>query len=171
MVRPREIVNVIVEDILRPNINDPKKSRNSDDTEFIYSDSVSLDDDSLKIGVSVNNETGTEMKRLGSLEKYSQTRVQVDVNHPSGNMSMAALDSNFSYPDDVKKPEDAVDYLAERVKDEIVADADTDDKSNSKIRSIGGNDEDVVLEFDQKTPVPLRNDVERHRVFFLVAHE
>lgn len=166
MVESRQIVNTIVEGILRPNIDDPKTRERGN---FIYSDSISFDDDSLKIGVSKNNKTGLEMKRLGSLEKYEQTRIQVDVQVPTGG-SAEAFRQNHNFPDWVKKPEDAVDYLSGQVEDLVVEEADKD-KEDSKIRDIGGSDEDVVLEYDQTTRVPLTNATLRDRVFFLAAHE
>lgn len=167
MVYTRQIINVIVEDILRPNLDNP---RNGEDGNFIYSDSIDSGDTALKIGVHENNVTGTEMKRLGSVEKYDQSRIQADVQIPTGHTS-EAFEENFSFPGWVNKPEDAVDYLSKQVKDLVVQDADKEPKSNSKIRSIGGNDEDVALEFDQITPVPTKNDILRLRVFFLAAHE
>jgi len=166
MVESRQIVNVLVEDVLRPNVEDPKTR---DRSNFIYSDSISFDDDALKIGVTKNNKTPGEMKRLGSLEKYEITRIQVDVQVPTGG-SAKAFRQNHEFPDWVDKPEDAVDYLTGRVKDLAVEEADKD-KENSKIRSIGGDDEDVVLEYDQTVKVPIGNATLRERVFFLVAHE
>jgi len=166
MVESRQIVNAIVEDILRPNLDDPKtRDRNN----FIYSDSIDFDDDALKVGVSKNNKTGGEMKRLGSIEKYEITRIQVDVQVPTGG-SADAFRQNHEFPDWVNKPEDAVDYLSGQVEDLVVEEADKD-KGNSKIRDIGGSDEDVVLEYDQTTRVPIRKALVRDRVFFLVAHE
>lgn len=169
MVDTRQIINVIVEDILRPELDNPKKRSSG---HFVYSDKIDFSDESLKIGVSKNNKTGGEMKRLGSLDKYEISRIQVDVQVPTGHSS-DAFDENFAWPDDgewVKKPEDAVDYLAGRVEDLIAEDADKD-KDVSKIRQIGGSDEDVVAEYDQTVTVPIRNAVKRDRVFFLVAHE
>ena len=157
---------MIVEDILRPNLDYPKSGESGN---FIYSDSIDFDDDALKIGVHENNVTGTEMKRIGSNEKYEQSRIQADVQIPTGHSS-AAFEENFSFPDWVNKPEDAVDYLSKQVKNLVVEDADKD-KPDSKIRRIGGNDEDVALEFDQITPVPTKNATLRLRVFFLAAHE
>lgn len=166
MVETRQIINVIVEDILRPKLDNPDKQASG---EFIYSDSISFGDEALKIGVSKNNKTGGEMKRLGSIEKYEISRIQVDVQVPTGHSS-DAFDENFVFPDWVKKPEDAVDYLSGQVEDLVVEEADKD-KKNSKIRDIGGSDEDVVLEYDQTTRVPIQNAIMRDRVFFLVAHE
>lgn len=168
MVDSRQIVNVIVEEVLRPQLENPRKDEDS--SHFIYSDSIDISDTDLKIGVSKNNKNPGEMKRLGSLEKYEITRIQVDVQVPI-NHSSQAFRENFEWPVNwVEKPEDAIDWMAGQVEDLVVDEADKD-KENSKIRSIGGPDCDVVLQHDQTVRVPINNSTERQRVFFLAAHE
>lgn len=170
-VKPRDIVNVIVEDILRPNMRHPYVRDRKKDKNFIYSDRPGDGDEGPKIGVFHNNTTALEQKSLNTLDKYEQDRIRAGVQMRS-DLGQKDIEQNFDFPDGegVNKAEDAIGYLAERVKNLVEADM-AKSKSNSKIRSLGGSDEDVVLEYDTTTPFYPTTSIKRLQVDFLVVRE
>lgn len=171
MVRPREIINVIVEDILRPNMRHPYVRDRQKDKNFIYSDEPDHGDEGPKIGVFRNNTNALEQKSLNTLDKYEQDRIRAGVQMRS-DLGQNAIKKNFDFPDDeeVKKSEDALDFLATRVKNLVEKDMEKS-FSNSKIRSLGGSDEDVVLEYDTTSPFRPTTSIKRLNVDFLVVRE
>jgi len=170
-VKPRDIVNTIVEDILRPNMRHPYVRDRKKDKNFIYSDRPGDGDEGPKIGVFHNNTTALEQKSLGTLRKYEQDRIRAGVQMRS-DLGRDSIESNFDFPEDegIKKSEDAIGYLAKRVKDLVESDMDKS-KSNSKIRSLGGDNQDVVLEYDTTTPFFPTSSIKRLQVDFLVVRE
>lgn len=173
MVTPRDVINTIVEDILEPNIRHPENQKREKDKRLVYSDAPNNGDHGPKIGVFFNNSTAGEQKVIGDLRRYEEDRIRVAVQMRT-DLGRKAIDSNFSFPDsaDVQKGEDAIDWLAERAKT-LIEDEANKDFQNSAIRQLGGDDEDVVLVYDQRTPFypPGNNSIKREQVDFLVTRE
>lgn len=173
MVRPRDIINVIVEDVLEPNIRHPENQKREKGTRLVYSDEPDYGDHGPKIGVFHNNTTAGEQKSIGDLRRYEEDRIRVAVQMRI-DLGRKAIDANFTFPDGsgVQKGEDAIDWLAERVKT-LIEDEANKDFQNSAFRQLGGDDEDVVLVYDQRTPFypPGNNSIKRAQVDFLVTRE
>jgi len=173
MVTPRDVINAIVEELLEPNIRHPENSKREKGKRLVYSDEPNYGDHGPKIGVFHNNTTAGEQKAIGCMKKYEQDRIRVAVQMRQ-DLGRKAINANFAFPDGsgVEKGEDAIDWLAERVKTLIEDEADKDFQ-NSVIRQLGGDDEDVVLEYDQRTPFypPGNNSIKRAQVDFLATRE
>ena len=109
--RPQEVVDYIVENVLRPNmtdINDKRASRKGSGYNWIYSDLPRATNDMPRIGVEFDS-GGAVPEAIGSLNVRQRPVIQVQVKMTQGNKYDIDNDGNK------EKTEDCIDYLEDRV--------------------------------------------------------